>query len=185
MLIQRPFGRYSLSLQHLARAEEACITTKKNHDRKRTYEQHRSHPGGTRPGWRGLPYYTVVTPTRQLQNHDRHGSSRRGTPVPDVWQTLFPASRHLHRHRYGEVRKIRHEGNTRQPWEWNLRLLFNEAMGPVAEMAPEGLRDKVMKIAGIQQKKYYDKVLTLATEKRIVKTTIAKNGRVVVIPIPS
>lgn len=80
---------------------------------------------------------------------------------------------------------IRHEGNTRQPWEWNLRLLFNEAMGPVAEMAPEGLRDKVMKIAGIQQKKYYDKVLTLATEKRIVKTTIAKNGRVVVIPIPS
>ena len=80
---------------------------------------------------------------------------------------------------------IRHEGNTRQPWEWNLRLLFNEAMGPVAEMAPEGLRDKVMKIAGIQQPKYYDKVLTLATEKRIVKTTIAKNGRVVVIPIPS
>ena len=67
----------------------------------------------------------------------------------------------------------------------NLRRLFDDAMGPVAEMAPEGLRDRVMKIAGIQQPKYYDKVLTLATEKRIVKTTIAKNGRVVVIPIPS
>ena len=102
----------------------------------------------------------------------------------------------IHLNRSGEKRQekagtfnqkyiIRHEGNTRQPWEWNLRLLFNEAMGPVAEMAPEGLRDKVMKIAGIQQPKYYDKVLTLATEKRIVKTTIAKNGRVVVIPIPS
>jgi len=37
----------------------------------------------------------------------------------------------------------------------------------------------------IQQPKYYDKVFTLATEKRIVKSTIAKNGRVVVIPIPS
>ena len=80
---------------------------------------------------------------------------------------------------------IQHEGNTRQPWEWNLRLLFNEAMGPVAEMAPEGLKERVMKIAGIQQPKYYDKVFTLATEKRIVKSTIAKNGRVVVIPIPS
>ena len=80
---------------------------------------------------------------------------------------------------------IRNDGNQRQPWEWNLRRLFDDAMGSVAEMSPDNLKKKVMDISGIKQPKYYDKVFKLASEKRIVKSTMAKSGRIVVIPIPS
>ena len=80
---------------------------------------------------------------------------------------------------------IRNDGNQRQPWEWNLRRLFDDAMGSVAEMSPDDLKKKVMALSGIQQPKYYDKVFKLASEKRIVKSTMAKSGRIVVIPIPS
>lgn len=80
---------------------------------------------------------------------------------------------------------LRNENNSRQPWEWNLRMLFDDAMGSVAEISVEDLKKRVMEISGIQQPKYYDKVFKLATEKRVVKTTMTKGGRIVVIPIPS
>ena len=80
---------------------------------------------------------------------------------------------------------IRHEGDSRMPWEWDLRRLFDNAMEGRAQMTQEDLQEAVMRISGIQQPKYYDKVFRLACDKRIIQTTMNRNGRVVVIPIPS
>ncbi len=80
---------------------------------------------------------------------------------------------------------IRHEGDSRMPWEWDLRRLFDNAMEGRAQMTQEDLQEAVMRISGIQQPKYYDKVFRLACDKRIIQTTMNRNGRVVVISIPS
>ena len=80
---------------------------------------------------------------------------------------------------------IRHKGDSRMPWEWDLRRLFDNAMEGHAQMTQEDLQEAVMRISGIQQPKYYDKVFRLACDKRIIQTTMNRNGRVVVIPIPS
>ena len=80
---------------------------------------------------------------------------------------------------------IRHEGNARQPWEWNLRLLFNDAMANRASLPLESLQNEVMTLSGIKQPKYYDKVFNLAVGQRVVQTTMDQKYRVVAIMIPS
>ena len=80
---------------------------------------------------------------------------------------------------------IRHADNARQPWEWNLRLLFNDALADRPMMPLEALQNEVMSLSGIKQPKYYDKVFTLAVGQRVVQTTLDSNGRVVAITIPS
>ena len=80
---------------------------------------------------------------------------------------------------------IRHADNARQPWEWNLRLLFDDAMADRPTMPLEALQNEVMSRSGILQPKYYDKVFTLAVGQRVVQTTMDSNGRVVAITIPS
>ena len=77
---------------------------------------------------------------------------------------------------------IRHAGNARSAWEWNLRKLFGDAMDRRAIMSCDDLRNAVMRLSGIQQPKYYEKVFRLAVDQRIVRTTLDRNGRVVVIP---
>jgi len=52
-------------------------------------------------------------------------------------------------------------------------------------MSTEGLQKAVMGLGGIKMAKYYDKVFRLAVDRRIVQTTLDRNGRVVVIPIPT
>ena len=42
-----------------------------------------------------------------------------------------------------------------------------------------------MRLSGILQPKYYDKVFDLAVDRRIVKTTMDQNSRIVAILIPS
>lgn len=80
---------------------------------------------------------------------------------------------------------IRHEGNSRSPWEWNLRQLFGDAMGNRTVMTQADLKNSVMELSGIQQPKYYDKVFQLAVDHRVIQTTMDRNGRIVVIPLPS
>jgi len=80
---------------------------------------------------------------------------------------------------------VRHPDNARTPWEWNLRLLFSDAMDGRAIMSSDDLQWAVMKLGGIKMSKYYDKVFKLAVDRRIVQTTLDRNGRVVVIPIPT
>lgn len=78
---------------------------------------------------------------------------------------------------------IHNDANAKLPWEWNLRKLFTDAMGDRAEMGQEDLQKCVMKLSGIQQPKYYEKVFKLAIDMRVVQTTIDKYGRIVVIPV--
>jgi hypothetical protein len=80
---------------------------------------------------------------------------------------------------------IRHAGNDRTPWEWNLRQLFSDAMGGCPSIALQALQSAVMAISGIRQPKYYEKVFQLAVDQRVIKTTLDRSGRIVVLIIPS
>ncbi len=79
---------------------------------------------------------------------------------------------------------IRNADNARQPWEWDVRRLFGDAMGSRATMSLDHLQTEVMALSGIAQPKYYEKVYRLAVDQRVVKTTMDRNGRVVAIHIP-
>ena len=79
---------------------------------------------------------------------------------------------------------IRNPDNALQPWEWNLRKLFLDAMGDLPSLPLEALQNEVMTISGIKQPKYYDKVFKLAVDRRIVQTTMDKHYRVVAILSP-
>ena len=80
---------------------------------------------------------------------------------------------------------VRHHNQANNPWEWNLRLLFDDAMNGCSMMSHDMLRQAVMKLSGIIQPKYYDKVFKLAMERHVVQTTLDRKGRVVVITTPT
>ncbi len=79
---------------------------------------------------------------------------------------------------------IRNSGSAERAWEWNVALLFNDAFDTATCLSLDDLQRRVMRLSGIKQSKYYDKVFGLAVDQRIVKTTMNKLGRVVAIPIP-
>ena len=76
---------------------------------------------------------------------------------------------------------------SRQSWEWDLGMLFGDALSQYPSLTLEALQDQVMSLSGIKQPKYYDKVFSLAVDRRVVQTTMDRNGRVVAIltPLPS
>lgn len=76
---------------------------------------------------------------------------------------------------------LRHPGDNRRPWEWDLQQLFNDAMDSRAMMGCEDLKKTVMQLAKIKSPVYYEKVFELAKQQGVVKQTLDRNGRVVVI----
>lgn len=76
---------------------------------------------------------------------------------------------------------IHHPENASHPWEWNLKQLFGDAMATRALMGSEDLKKSVMHLAMIKKAGYYDKVFELARQQNVIKQTLDKNGRVVVI----
>lgn len=80
---------------------------------------------------------------------------------------------------------IRNGENARHPWEWNLRLLFTDALKNLPSLPLDVLQKEVMELSGIKLPKYYEKVFALAVDQRIVRTTMDKRGRIVAIPLPS
>jgi hypothetical protein len=76
---------------------------------------------------------------------------------------------------------IRHPDDAANPWEWDLRRLFTDAMGSRASIDRDDLRRLVMEKAGIRVERYYKKLFELAMDQRVIKTTMDRNGRVVVI----
>jgi hypothetical protein len=66
-------------------------------------------------------------------------------------------------------------------------MLFGDALSQYPSLTLEALQDQVMSLSGIKQPKYYDKVFSLAVDRRVVQTTMDRNGRVVAIltPLPS
>ena len=76
---------------------------------------------------------------------------------------------------------VRHPESGSDAWEWDLRLLFADAMGNRATVGCEDLRRCAMTNAHILSARYYDKLFAAAQELRILKTTLDCSGRVVVI----
>ena len=66
-------------------------------------------------------------------------------------------------------------------WEWDLRLLFADAMGTRAMVGRDELKRLVMTMANIRAPRYYDKLFQMAMDQRVIQTTMDRSGRVVVI----
>ena len=66
-------------------------------------------------------------------------------------------------------------------WEWDLRLLFADAMGTRAMVGRDELKRQVMTMANIRAPRYYDKLFQMALDQRVIQTTMDRSGRVVVI----
>ena len=123
----------------------------------------------------GLPEVTAK-PNFQPRDSDGHYMSNK----PDAYQIKSEKA-----DTFNQKYIIRNEGNARQSWEWNLGLLFSDALSDASELSVSMLKDRVMTLSGIQQPRYYDKVFQLAVDRRVVQTTMDRNGRIVVITVPS
>jgi len=124
----------------------------------------------------GLPHIT----TKPASYQPREGNGRYMTNKPEAYQIKTEKAES-----FNQDYIIRNDSNARQPWEWNLRSLFFDAMGVQPSMPLEALQKEVMSLSGIKQPKYYEKVYRLAVDQRIVQTTLDKRKRVVAILTPS
>ena len=124
----------------------------------------------------GLPHIT----TKPASYQPREGNGRYMTNKPEAYQIKTEKAES-----FNQDYIIRNDSNARQPWEWNLRSLFFDAMGVQPSMPLEALQKEVMALSGIKQPKYYEKVYRLAVDQRIVQTTLDKRKRVVAILTPS
>ena len=124
---------------------------------------------------RGLPF---ITAKPNYQPRDANGQYKSNKPEAYLIKTEKADS-------FNQKYIIRNDNNARQPWEWNLRMLFTDALGVFSSLPLETLQDEVMKLSDIKQPKYYDKVFKLAIDQRVIRTTMDKRGRVVVILIPA
>lgn len=125
----------------------------------------------------GLP---KITDMPDYQPRDDNGQYR--TNKPEAYQIKSNAI-----DRFNQKYIIHNDGNASQPWEWDLGKLFGDVLSKYPSLPLEALQNQVMSLSGIKQPKYYDKVFSLAVERRVVRTTMDKNGRVVAIltPLPS
>lgn len=125
----------------------------------------------------GLPVGTV-----KPDYQPRNSNGQYKTNKPEAYQIKADCI-----DKFNQKYIIRNDGNARQPWEWNLRLLFDDALSSFPSLSLEALQNQVMALSGIRQPKYYEKVFSLAVDRRIVRTTMDNHGRVVAIltPLPS
>ena len=125
----------------------------------------------------GLPQITAMP---DFQPRDSNGQYK--TNKPEAYQVRSDTAE-----RFNQKYIIHNDGNARQPWEWDLSQLFGDALSQYPSLPLEALQNQVMSLSGIKQPKYYDKVFNLAVDRRVVQTTMDKNGRVVAIltPLPS
>lgn len=125
----------------------------------------------------GLPQITVMP---DYQSRDSNGQYK--TNKPEAYQVKSDTA-----DKFNQKYIIHNDGNARQPWEWDLGQLFGDALGDRPTMPLEALQNQIMSLSGIKQPKYYDKVFSLAVDRRVVQTTMDRNGRVVAIltPLPS
>lgn len=80
---------------------------------------------------------------------------------------------------------IQNESNAEKPYDWDVKMLFADAMGGCSCISPDMLREKVMELSHIQMTHYYDKVFKEAETQGVVTTTLDRAGRVVVISTPT
>lgn len=80
---------------------------------------------------------------------------------------------------------IKNASDAENPYDWDVKSLFADAMGGCSCISPDMLREKVMALSGIRMPSYYEKVLHAAEERHVLTTTLDKAGRVVVITTPT
>lgn len=80
---------------------------------------------------------------------------------------------------------IENDSNAKEPYDWDVKMLFADAMGGCSCISPDMLREKVMELSHIQMTHYYDKVFREAESQGFVTTTLDRAGRVVVISTPT
>ena len=80
---------------------------------------------------------------------------------------------------------IRNANSQSKSWEWNYNLLFADAMDGHTTMYRDTLKETAMKLSGILQPKYYEKVFNEALEKQVIMTTLDRKGRIVVYTTPT
>ena len=76
---------------------------------------------------------------------------------------------------------ILRQGDSSNSWAWNLQKLFIDAMAGCAMIGLDMLKTNAMRMANIQRGQYYDKLFQQAMDKRVIQTTMDRNGRVVVV----
>lgn len=80
---------------------------------------------------------------------------------------------------------IENDSDAKEPYDWDVKMLFADAMGGCSCISPDMLREKVMELSFIRMPHYYDKVFREAESQGFVKTTLDRAGRVVVISTPT
>ena len=80
---------------------------------------------------------------------------------------------------------IENDSDAKEPYDWDVKMLFADAMGGCSCISPDMLREKVMELSHIQMTHYYDKVFREAETQGVVTTTLDRAGRVVVISTPT
>lgn len=125
----------------------------------------------------GLPQITDMPDYQPRESNGQYKTNK-----PEAYQIKSDTA-----DRFNQKYIIHNDGNARQPWEWDLGQLFGDVLSQYPSLPLDALQDQVMSLSGIKQPKYYDKVFNLAVDRRIVRTVMDKNGRVVAIltPLPS
>lgn len=119
----------------------------------------------------GLPQMTEEPPERQPRDAQGKWTSRQQGETGQMAQekVMTFCQKYIVRHDDGDT------------WEWDLKLLFADAMGTRAMTGRDELKRLVMTMANIRAPRYYDKLFQMALEQRVIKTTMDRSGRVVVI----
>ena len=79
---------------------------------------------------------------------------------------------------------IKHPDNSSCPWEWDFRKLFENVMAGRSTMPYPDFEKVAMAEAGIKRQTYFMKIFAMAEERRVIKKTSDRCGRVVVMLIP-
>lgn len=79
---------------------------------------------------------------------------------------------------------ITHPDHPQQPWEWNLRKLFTDAMGSWTVRRDDDLRQRVMSLSHIAKRQYYEKVLDAAVDGGIIRRDLDRCGRIIMMLSP-
>ena len=79
---------------------------------------------------------------------------------------------------------IKHPDNSSCPWEWDFRKLFENVMAGRSTMPYPDFEKAAMAEAGIKRQTYFMKIFAMAEERRVIKKTSDRCGRVVVMLIP-
>ena len=117
----------------------------------------------------GLPQMTEEPERQPRDAQGKWTSKQTGEAYPVAQEKVLT---------FNQKYIVHDDGDT---WEWNLTLLFADAMGTRAMVGRDELKRLVMTMANIRAPRYYDKLFQMALEQRVIQTTMDRSGRVVVI----